>query len=86
MGDSGDILMGMPASEFKLIKENYSKEEIETYLNSLIFKDFSYIEYTFASSKYDLAILEWLWSNVENLILSDFLRIAGDSFYLPCLK
>ena len=43
MGDTGDIVMGMPATEFKPIKENSSKEEVENYLNTLTFKDYSMI-------------------------------------------
>lgn len=43
MGDSGDVVMGMPASEFKPIKEGASKEEIDNYFNTLIFKDYTMI-------------------------------------------
>lgn len=35
--------MGMPATEFKPIKEGATKEEVDNYLTSMIFRDYSMI-------------------------------------------
>ena len=41
MGNSGDVVMGMSASEFKPIKEGATKEELDFSFNTLIFKDYT---------------------------------------------
>lgn len=43
MGDTGDIVMGMPASDFRTFKENSTGDQIRDYVSAMAFQEYTFI-------------------------------------------